>query len=93
MGEAGVHGAGHRFPVQRPHPPILVGGRSAATQRVVAGHANLWNHPGDDLEDAAARSAMLNRYCADLGRDPAEITRSIVVPVHQDDAAASREGS
>ena len=28
-------------PVQRPHPPILIGGRSAATLRVVAEHADV----------------------------------------------------
>src|SRR5882757_9755479 len=37
-------------PVERPHPPILVGGRSAALLRVVAEHAVLWNIPGHDIE-------------------------------------------
>ena len=39
-------------PVQQPHPPILIGGRSTATLRVVAEHANLWNIPGGDIDDA-----------------------------------------
>src|SRR5262249_45105123 len=46
-------------PIQRPHPPILIGGRSASTLRVVAQHANLWNIPGGDIEDAVSRSALL----------------------------------
>ena len=79
------HGALHHLtrafgspkPVQRPHPPILIGGRSAATLRVVAEHADLWNIPGGDIEDATNRSALLDRYCAEIGRDPATITRSI----------------
>ena len=68
---------GNPKPVQRPHPPILIGGRSAAVLRVVAEHADLWNIPGGDIEDVVSRSALLDRYCAEIGRDPAAITRSI----------------
>jgi alkanesulfonate monooxygenase SsuD/methylene tetrahydromethanopterin reductase-like flavin-dependent oxidoreductase (luciferase family) len=64
-------------PIQRPHPPILIGGRTAPTLRVVAEHADLWNIAGGDIDDVAARSALLDRYCAEIGRDPASITRSI----------------
>lgn len=78
-------------PVQRPHPPIMIGGRAASTLRVVAEHADLWNIPGGDLADAVARSALLDRYCADIGRDPASITRSIHLPVSYDDPAATRD--
>ncbi|WP_018686688.1 LLM class flavin-dependent oxidoreductase [Actinokineospora enzanensis] len=73
-------------PVQRPHPPILIGGRSAATLRVVAEHADVWNIPGGDIEDVVRRSALLDRYCAEIGRDPASITRSIHLPVTYDRA-------
>src|ERR1700722_16474616 len=71
-------------PVQRPHPPILIGGRSTATLRVVAEHADLWNFPGGDIDDAGQRSALLDRFCAEIGRDPASITRSIILPVSYD---------
>ncbi len=72
---------GNPRPVQRPHPPIMIGGRASATLRVVAEHANLWNIPGGgDIEDLAARSRLLDRYCTEIGRDPAEITRSIFLP-------------
>ena len=71
-------------PVQRPHPPILIGGRSTATLRVVAEHADIWNIPGGDIKDAVQRSTMLDRYCAEIGRDPAAITRSIALPVAYD---------
>jgi alkanesulfonate monooxygenase SsuD/methylene tetrahydromethanopterin reductase-like flavin-dependent oxidoreductase (luciferase family) len=78
-------------PLQRPHPPILIGGRSTATLRVVAEHADLWNMPGGDVDDAAQRSSLLDRICAEIGRDPASITRSIVLPVSYDHPGQSRD--
>ena len=77
-------------PVQRPHPPIMIGGRSAATLRVVAEHADLWNVAGGDIDDAVRRGALLDRYCAEIGRDPASITRSIHLPVSYDQPGATR---
>ncbi|MFI6026802.1 LLM class flavin-dependent oxidoreductase [Amycolatopsis magusensis] len=78
-------------PVQRPHPPFVIGGRSAATLRVVAEHADVWNIPGGDLEDVVSRSALLDRYCTEIGRDPASITRSIHLPVSYDRPEETRK--
>jgi alkanesulfonate monooxygenase SsuD/methylene tetrahydromethanopterin reductase-like flavin-dependent oxidoreductase (luciferase family) len=71
-------------PIQRPGPPILIGGRSAPLLRVAAEHAGLWNIPGGDIDDAVSRSALLDRYCAEIGRDPASVTRSIHLPASYD---------
>ncbi|RDI54451.1 LLM class flavin-dependent oxidoreductase [Nocardia mexicana] len=68
-------------PLQRPHLPVLVGGRSAPVLRLAARHADLWNIVGDDMEVAAARSASLSDACTEIGRDPATITRSMLVPL------------
>jgi alkanesulfonate monooxygenase SsuD/methylene tetrahydromethanopterin reductase-like flavin-dependent oxidoreductase (luciferase family) len=78
-------------PVQQPHPPIMIGGRATPTMRVVAEHADRWNMPGGSIDDAIARSAALDRLCAEIGRDPAEITRSIVLPVSYDRPADTRD--
>jgi alkanesulfonate monooxygenase SsuD/methylene tetrahydromethanopterin reductase-like flavin-dependent oxidoreductase (luciferase family) len=78
-------------PVQRPHPPIVIGGRSAATLRVVAEHADMWNYPGSDIEDAVRRGALLDRCCAEIGRDPASIRRSLVLPVSYDHPGRTRD--
>ncbi|BEL06879.1 LLM class flavin-dependent oxidoreductase [Actinoplanes sichuanensis] len=79
-------------PVQRPHPPIMIGGRSSALLRVVAEHADLWNIPGGgDITDVVGRSVLLDRYCAEIGRDPATITRSIHLPVSYDRPADTRD--
>jgi alkanesulfonate monooxygenase SsuD/methylene tetrahydromethanopterin reductase-like flavin-dependent oxidoreductase (luciferase family) len=82
---------GNPKPVQRPHPPILIGGRSTATLRVVAEHADLWNIPGGDIEDAVQRSATLDRLCAEIGRDPASITRSMALPVSYEQPGQTRD--
>ncbi len=93
------HGAYHELtgafcnpkPVQRPHPPIVIGGRATGTLRVVAAHADVWNIPGGDIADAVSRSALLDRFCAEIGRDPAAITRSIFLPVAYDQPGTTRD--
>ncbi|KIH96593.1 luciferase [Streptomonospora alba] len=82
---------GNPKPVQRPHPPILVGGRSSAALRVAAEHADVWNVPGGGIGDAVGRSALLDRNCAEIGRDPASITRSIPLPVSYEQPGTTRD--
>lgn len=82
---------GNPRPVQRPHPPIMIGGRSAGVLRLVAEHADLWNIPGGDLADCVERSALVDRYCAEIGRDPASITRSMFLPVSYDRPGDTRK--
>jgi len=81
---------GNPKPVQRPHPPILIGGRSSPTLRVVAEHADLWNIPGGDIDDVVGRSALLDRYCTEIGRDPASVARSIHLPVSYEQPKLTR---
>jgi alkanesulfonate monooxygenase SsuD/methylene tetrahydromethanopterin reductase-like flavin-dependent oxidoreductase (luciferase family) len=82
---------GNPKPVQHPYPPILVAGRSAAVLRVAAEHADVWNIAGVGIADAAERSALLDRYCAETGRDPATIVRSIHLPVSYDQPGSTRD--
>ncbi len=77
-------------PVQRPHPPIVIGGQATATLRVVAAHADVWNFPGGDIDAAVRRGALLDRYCAEIDRDPAAITRSLVLPLSYDRPSTTR---
>jgi alkanesulfonate monooxygenase SsuD/methylene tetrahydromethanopterin reductase-like flavin-dependent oxidoreductase (luciferase family) len=78
-------------PLQSPHPPIIIGGRTTATLRVVAEHADLWNIPGGDIDEAVRRGALLDRLCDEIGRDPASIARSIHLPVSYDQAITTRD--
>ena len=59
--------------------------------RVAAEHADLWNIPGGDTADAVQRSALLDRYCTEIGRDPAAITRSIHLHVSYDQPDTTRD--
>jgi len=65
-------------PVQRPHPPIWVGGSGPRrTLRLVARYADAWNDTSSTPEQVAALGEVLERHCADVGRDPAEIRRTV----------------
>ncbi|MFG2003840.1 LLM class flavin-dependent oxidoreductase [Spirillospora sp. NPDC048911] len=75
-------------PVQKPGPPVLIGGWGNRTLRLVAEHADIWNIPGpphNSVEYLADRARVLDAHCADLGRDPREITRSVQTIVSFDD--------
>jgi F420-dependent oxidoreductase-like protein len=73
-------------PVQRPHPPILIGGSGEQlTLRVVAKHADLWNYVGGDLETFRHKVEVLKRHCAAIGRDADEIELSAQYRVDFDD--------
>src|SRR5438445_74566 len=61
-------------PLQKPHPPIWIGGGGEkVTLRVVARLATRSNFGGKPDEWAHKRD-VLRQHCADVGRDPAEIT-------------------
>jgi alkanesulfonate monooxygenase SsuD/methylene tetrahydromethanopterin reductase-like flavin-dependent oxidoreductase (luciferase family) len=78
-------------PVQRPRPPIVIGGRTPATLRVVAEHADVWNVPGGDIDDCVQRSSRLDQFCAEIGRDPASIVRSMHLRASYERPADTRE--
>jgi F420-dependent oxidoreductase-like protein len=80
------------MPVQQPHPPIWIGGRGERkTLRVVAMHADVWNISGNHVRDASFNldedirlAGVLDGHCEAIGRDPAEIRRSVQL-LHRDD--------
>jgi F420-dependent oxidoreductase-like protein len=67
-------------PLQRPHPPVLVGGGGERkTLRLVAQYADACNLFATTPEEVAAKLAVLDGHCADLGRDPATIERTLLM--------------
>jgi len=80
-------------PLQRPHPPFWIGGDGEKlTLRVVAEHADVWNaigrnptgQPRGGIPELNHKLAVLDRHCADVGREPASIRRSVQVPLMRD---------
>lgn len=61
-------------PVQKPYPPILIGGAGEKRMlRVVAEHADIWNCPNNAATELEQKLAVLKRHCDAIGRDPATI--------------------
>ncbi len=80
-------------PVQRPHPPIWLGGRSDGLLRLAAAAADGWNTAWSSTPDAyRERTAVLDEACERVGRDPATLTRSLglLALVGEDDADLRR---
>jgi alkanesulfonate monooxygenase SsuD/methylene tetrahydromethanopterin reductase-like flavin-dependent oxidoreductase (luciferase family) len=77
-------------PIQRPHPPIWIGGTGERkTLRVVAEMADAWNAFRVSPEEGGRLSGVLDGHCADVGRDPAAIRRTIQVGLNVEDPAAT----
>jgi probable F420-dependent oxidoreductase len=65
-------------PPVRKMPILIGGGGEKVTLRIVAEHADIWHGFGDP-ETVAHKGGVLEGWCAEVGRDPAEIERSIGV--------------
>jgi probable F420-dependent oxidoreductase len=65
-------------PPTRDIPILIGGGGEKKTLRLVAKHADIW-HTFASFDELERKSAILARHCADVGRDPAEIERSVGV--------------
>lgn len=69
-------------PIQRPHPPIVLGGTKPKILRVIARHADEWNGVAFDTSTWRESNAELEKACADVGRNPAEIARGVQLFLH-----------
>jgi alkanesulfonate monooxygenase SsuD/methylene tetrahydromethanopterin reductase-like flavin-dependent oxidoreductase (luciferase family) len=81
-------------PVQKGGPPLLVGAWGDRTLRLAARWADVWNIPGpphNSVERVADRVAALDRQCAEIGRDPATLRRSVQLIFAEDKVAEARE--
>ena len=69
----------HPQPVGSPHPPILIGGTGEKkTLRLVAQYADACNLFEMPLPMIKAKLEVLQQHCADVGRDYADIEKTIL---------------
>ena len=82
-------------PVQKPHPPIWVGGQSRRAIRRAAELGNGWHPVGAipaapmEPEDLAQNLVHLRRYAEEVGRDPAKLDVAMKAPLYDPDVAGS----
>ena len=72
---------------QKPHLPIMVGGTGERrTLRTLAMYGDIfnmdgWAGQGMSLEVYRHKIGVLEKHCANVGRDPAEIKRTLLMPL------------
>ena len=72
---------------QEPHIPIMVGGtgerRTPRTLAMYGDTMNMdgWAGQGMSMEIFQHKVGVLEKHCADVGRDPAEIKKTLLMPI------------
>jgi alkanesulfonate monooxygenase SsuD/methylene tetrahydromethanopterin reductase-like flavin-dependent oxidoreductase (luciferase family) len=75
------------LPVQRPHPPIWIGGSGPRrTMPLVARHADVW-HTGGTPNSLRAANERIDELATDAGRDPSSILRASSISLDDIDTA------
>jgi probable F420-dependent oxidoreductase len=64
-------------PVQRPYPPLLVGGESVAALRRAVVRGDGWISMPHTFESAAPQLALLDRLCAEAGRSRSSLNVTV----------------
>jgi F420-dependent oxidoreductase-like protein len=66
-------------PVQRPHPPIIIGGEgSPRSLRLAARYADEYNMSSSGPDRCAEAFARLDEECRKIGRDPGTMSHSVM---------------
>ncbi len=75
------------LPIQKPRPPLMIGANGPRMLKIVARYADTWNtfggidikSPTEMLALTRERNKKLDEYCAEIGRDPSTLRRSILI--------------
>jgi probable F420-dependent oxidoreductase len=83
-------------PARESGPPIMVGTTGARMMRLAAAHADAWNAwfswYGNRPEGIAALRETVDAACAEVGRDPATLERTLAALVQVQMGEVSRRG-
>ena len=79
-------------PLQKPRPPLMIGGNRRRMLRIAAQYADTWNtFGGIEVQSFAEMIALtrernrnLDEYCAEIGRDPSSLRRSVLLFTHEE---------
>lgn len=70
-------------PIQKPHPPIVIGGSKPKMLRLIARHADEWNMPNRRRPaEWGEVNESLDQACAEVGRNASEVGRSVQLFLH-----------
>lgn len=70
--------------MQKPHPPILIGGMGRkVVQPLAAHHADMWDFFASDPTQAKELNTNFDAICQRVGRDPKQVERSMSLQASQ----------
>ena len=74
-------------PIQRPHPPIWIGGGGKKTLQLVAKYADGWNYGLCTYNEYLGKISILRNSCKEVGRDYEKIAKAwhAIMLLGQDD--------
>lgn len=61
-------------------PAIIIGGKGEKTLAIVVKHASEWNCGHATLDSFLVKTRQLDDHCVAIGRDPASLRRSVMMP-------------
>jgi probable F420-dependent oxidoreductase len=77
-------------PLQEPHPPIWIGGKSDAALRRVAIYGDYWNGIFVSPRDVTERLNRLANFCEERDRDPSTVGAAVTINVNFNERTVER---
>jgi alkanesulfonate monooxygenase SsuD/methylene tetrahydromethanopterin reductase-like flavin-dependent oxidoreductase (luciferase family) len=80
------------LPIQKPRPPLMIGGNGPRMLKIAAQYADTWNTFGGEnvksfeemLTLTRERNIRLDGYCIEIGRDPTTLRRSVLIYTNEE---------
>jgi alkanesulfonate monooxygenase SsuD/methylene tetrahydromethanopterin reductase-like flavin-dependent oxidoreductase (luciferase family) len=80
------------LPIQKPRPPLMIGGNGPRMLKIAAQYADTWNTFGgvnvtsfdEMLTLTRERNTRLDGYCAEIGRDATTLRRSVLIYTNEE---------